>query len=94
MGDAGDGVRPRAGPGVLAERQARRDIARRHAKLAQAFLGKAVARLQGLDPRELTPGELLRYFQVAAEIERRAAGEDRQAWALRSVLRAGRRGAE
>ncbi|WP_406172111.1 hypothetical protein [Streptomyces sp. NBC_00996] len=58
------------------QQQARRDIARRHAKLAQAFLGKAVARLQGLDPRELSPGELLRYFQVAAEIERRAAGEE------------------
>ncbi|MFE0190699.1 hypothetical protein [Streptomyces sp. NPDC058989] len=61
----------------LAEQaQARRDIARRHAKLAQAFLGKAVARLQGLDPRELSPSELLRYFQVAAEIERRAVGEE------------------
>nr|WSZ96857.1 hypothetical protein OH820_15360 [Streptomyces sp. NBC_00857] len=58
------------------QQQARRDIARRHAKLAQAFLGKAVARLQALDPRELSPAELLRYFQVAAEIERRAAGEE------------------
>ncbi|MGP8301970.1 hypothetical protein ACTPOK_29435 [Streptomyces inhibens] len=58
------------------QQQARRDVARRHAKLAQAFLGKAVARLQGLDPRELSPSELLRYFQVAAEIERRAAGEE------------------
>jgi hypothetical protein len=58
------------------QQQARRDIARRHAKLAQAFLGKAVARLQGLDPRELSPSDLLRYFQVAAEIERRAAGEE------------------
>ncbi|MEU7640901.1 hypothetical protein AB0C11_33370 [Streptomyces sp. NPDC039016] len=61
---------------VAEQQQARRDIARRHAKLAQAFLGKAVARLQALDPRELTPGELLRYFQVSAEIERRAAGEE------------------
>ncbi|MER6086811.1 hypothetical protein [Streptomyces bluensis] len=60
----------------LAEQhQARRDIARRHAKLAQAFLGKAVARLQGLDPRELSPSDLLRYFQVAADIERRAVGD-------------------
>lgn len=60
----------------LAEQhQARRDIARRHARLAQAFLGKAVARLQTLDPRELSPGELLRFFQVASEIERRAVGE-------------------
>ncbi|MFF2650463.1 hypothetical protein [Streptomyces sp. NPDC058045] len=60
----------------LAEQaQARREIARRHAKLAQAVQGKAVARLQTLDPRELSPSELLRYFQVAAEIERRAVGE-------------------
>lgn len=60
----------------LAEQaQARREIARRHAKLAQAVQSKAVARLQTLDPRELTPSELLRYIQVAAEIERRAVGE-------------------
>jgi len=58
------------------QQQARRDIARRHARLAQAFLGKAVARLQGLDPRELSPGDLLRFFQVAADIERRAAGDE------------------
>lgn len=58
------------------QRQARRDIARRHAKLAQAFLGKAVARLQGLDPRELSLSELLRYFQVAAAIGRRSVGEE------------------
>ncbi|WP_431770907.1 hypothetical protein [Streptomyces cucumeris] len=60
----------------LAEQaQARREIARRHAKLAQAVQSKAVARLQTLDPRELSPSDLLRYFQVAAEIERRAVGE-------------------
>ncbi|MEV0278918.1 hypothetical protein AB0I22_21385 [Streptomyces sp. NPDC050610] len=60
----------------LAEQaQARRDIARRHAKLAQAVQSKAVARLQVLDPRELSPSELLRYLQVATEIERRAVGE-------------------
>ncbi|MFJ2247500.1 hypothetical protein [Streptomyces sp. NPDC087862] len=60
----------------LAEQaQARREIARRHAKLAQAVQSKAVARLQALDPRELSPSELLRYIQVAAEIERRAGGE-------------------
>lgn len=60
----------------LAEQaQARKEIARRHAKLAQAVQSKAVARLQALDPRELSPGELLRYIQVATEIERRAVGE-------------------
>ncbi|MEU6904412.1 hypothetical protein ABZ935_03495 [Streptomyces coeruleorubidus] len=60
----------------LAEQaQARRDITRRHAKLAQAVQSKAVARLQTLDPQELSPSELLRYVQVAAEIERRSVGE-------------------
>lgn len=60
----------------LAEQaQGRREIARRHAKLAQAVQGKAVARLQTLDPRELSPSDLLRYVQVAVEIERRAVGE-------------------
>ncbi|MGD6751972.1 hypothetical protein [Streptomyces sp. BH105] len=60
----------------LAEQaHARREIARRHAKLAQAVQSKAVARLQTLDPRELSPSELLRYVQVATEIERRAVGE-------------------
>ncbi|MGW1056024.1 hypothetical protein [Streptomyces sp. NPDC002521] len=58
-----------------AQAQAQREIARRHAKLAQAVQSKAVARLQPLDPRELSPSELLRYIQVAAEIERRAVGE-------------------
>ncbi|MFE2289867.1 hypothetical protein [Streptomyces sp. NPDC059452] len=60
----------------LAEQaQARREISRRHAKLAQAAQSKAVARLQTLDPRELSPSDLLRYIQVATEIERRAVGE-------------------
>ncbi|MDH6126741.1 hypothetical protein [Kitasatospora sp. GP82] len=58
------------------QRQARRDLARRHARLAQAFLSKAVARLQTLDPRELSPGDLLRCFQVATDIERRAVGDE------------------
>ncbi|MER8002128.1 hypothetical protein [Streptomyces sp. NPDC095613] len=60
---------------VAEQQQVRRDIARRHVRLAQAFLGKAVARLQVLDPRELSPADLLRYLQVATEIERRAVGD-------------------
>ncbi|NUR01255.1 MAG: hypothetical protein HOY79_33415 [Streptomyces sp.] len=67
----------------LAEQvQARREIACRHAKLAPAVQSKAVARLQTLDPRELSPSELLRYTQVAAEIERRAVGEATAAGAV------------
>lgn len=60
---------------LVEQAQARREIARRHAKLAQAVQGKAVSRLQSLDPRELSPAEVLRYLQVAAEIERKAVGE-------------------
>lgn len=54
------------------QHKARRDTARRHAKVAQALLGKAVARLQSLDPRELTADQLLRYVTAAADLERRA----------------------
>ncbi|MFE0640118.1 hypothetical protein [Streptomyces sp. NPDC058877] len=61
----------------LAEQaDARRAAARRHVKISQAFLGKVVARLQSLDPRELSPDQLLRYFQVAAEIERKVLSPD------------------
>ncbi|MET8983172.1 hypothetical protein ABZX85_47130 [Streptomyces sp. NPDC004539] len=60
---------------VAEQAQARRDVTRRHARLAQAVQNKAVARLRGLDPRELTPSEFLRYLQVATEIERKAVCE-------------------
>ncbi len=57
------------------QRQARKEAARRHAKLAQALQSKALARMQQLDPRELSPDQLLRYIAVATDIERRAVGE-------------------
>ncbi|MFB7424711.1 hypothetical protein ACFC0K_15710 [Streptomyces hydrogenans] len=61
----------------LAEQaDARRAAARRHVKISQAFLGKVVARLQSLDPRELSPDQLLRYFQVAADMERKVLAPD------------------
>ncbi|OLZ74683.1 hypothetical protein AV521_03555 [Streptomyces sp. IMTB 2501] len=43
--------------------------------MAQAVQSKAVARPQAPDSSELSPSEPLRYIHLAAEIERRVAGE-------------------
>jgi hypothetical protein len=53
----------------------RREMALRHAKIAGAMQGKLVERLQKVDPAELSVGELARWLQVAADVERRALGE-------------------
>ncbi|GGU50408.1 hypothetical protein [Streptomyces lavendofoliae] len=50
----------------------RRDMARRHARIAVAVQAKVVARLQALDPQELSPHELMRWLNTAVSIERHA----------------------
>lgn len=47
----------------------------RHANLAKAMSGKVAARLARLEPSELSPGELGRWMQVIAMVERLARGE-------------------
>ncbi len=55
-------------------RTAAREAGRRHAELAARFLDKITARLKALDPADLSPRDLARWFAVAAEVERRALG--------------------
>ena len=50
------------------------EIRVRHMQIAQAMQTKAIKRLQGLDPNEMTVGEIRLYLKDAAEIERKAAG--------------------
>ena len=47
----------------------------RHAREARALQAKAVERLRGLQPEELGPADVLRYFAEAAKLERLALGE-------------------
>lgn len=53
----------------------RRAMARRHARIAGAVLGKVVEKLQTLNPEKLTAGQLAQLFDVATRVERQALGE-------------------
>ncbi|MFU8849402.1 hypothetical protein ACNAW0_00180 [Micromonospora sp. SL1-18] len=52
----------------------RRDMARRHARVASALQAKLVARLQTLDASKLTPGDVARWLEVSTRVERLALG--------------------
>ncbi|WP_349876149.1 hypothetical protein ABIH81_18585 [Micromonospora sp. HUAS YX12] len=52
----------------------RRDMARRHARIASALQGKLVTRLQNLDASKLTPGDIARWLEVSTRVERLALG--------------------
>ncbi|SCG15488.1 hypothetical protein GA0070610_1721 [Micromonospora echinofusca] len=52
----------------------RRDMARRHARIASALQGKIVTRLQNLDASKLSPGDIARWLEVATRVERLALG--------------------
>lgn len=48
--------------------------ARKHAKTANMILDRACARLESLDPEDLSPKDLLQYIDTAIKIEREALG--------------------
>jgi len=52
-----------------------KEMGERQARIAMAFQEKIIERLQSIDPAELTPTELARWFDVAAKIERLNRGE-------------------
>ncbi|MFI7283424.1 hypothetical protein ACIBOV_24495 [Micromonospora chersina] len=52
----------------------RRDMARRHARVASALQAKLVARLQTLDASKLTAGDIARWLEVSTRVERLALG--------------------
>lgn len=51
------------------------EMADRQARLAIAFQQRVAQRLQELDPSELSPSDLAKWFDVAAKIERLNRGE-------------------
>lgn len=60
---------------LRAQARAREEMAERHAKLAAAFLGKLVARLQSMSPDDLSPRDMAYWLDVASKVERMARGE-------------------
>ena len=53
----------------------RRDMARRHARLASALQAKVVERIRTLEAHELTPASLGQLLDLSARLERGAWGE-------------------
>jgi hypothetical protein len=60
--------------GRLTDLQAIKEMRTRHIDEARALQSKAIARLKTLQPEDLKPGELLRYFIEASKLERLAMG--------------------
>lgn len=53
-------------------RQERKEIARRHLRLANVVQGKVVERLQTIDVKTLKPADLIRWLEVTAKIQKDA----------------------
>jgi hypothetical protein len=51
------------------------EMADRHAKLAMAFQQRIAQRLQEIDPDELSPGDMIKWLDVATKLERLSRGE-------------------
>jgi hypothetical protein len=59
----------------LQQQQSRKEMSDRHVKVARAFMGKVVKRLNDLKPEELSPKDLSTWLETAAKVERLALGE-------------------
>lgn len=57
--------------------EAIRAMSRRHAAIARLAIARVAEALQNVDPQALTPGELIRWLDVAARVEREALGVPR-----------------
>jgi hypothetical protein len=60
---------------LVARNEAITQMAERHAKIAVAVQQKLVSRLQEIEPSELSPSDLIRWFSAAVKIERLSRGE-------------------
>lgn len=52
-----------------------RKMRKRHADIALTVMGKALTQLQELKPKDLYPGTILKYIELASKLEARARGE-------------------
>lgn len=52
-----------------------RSMDRRHISIAQLFQQKVLDRIRDIDPEELTPNQLISWYEVAVRIERTARGK-------------------
>jgi hypothetical protein len=62
------------------------DMNDRHAKQARLFQSKALQRLNMLQIDELSPSDLIKFFEVAAKVERLAMGEPTENQNIKGTL--------
>ena len=55
--------------------EAIQDMERRHGQMARLFQQKVLDRLRTIDVEDLTPAQLIQWFEVAVRVERQAAGK-------------------
>lgn len=60
---------------LLQQEKNRREMTKRHANASMLFQQKVVDRLRKLKAEELTPAELIRWFETSVKIERLSRGE-------------------
>jgi hypothetical protein len=60
---------------LLQQEKERKEMVKRHAKQAMMFQQKVLERIRSLNPNELTPSELIRWFETSVKIERLSRGE-------------------
>lgn len=53
----------------------RKEMAKRHANEAMMFQQKLIERMQTLNPNELSPSDMARWFEIAVKVERLSRGE-------------------
>lgn len=60
---------------LIQQEKDRINMSKRHANFATGFQQKVMERLQTLKPEELSPSEMIRWFDIAVKIERLSRGE-------------------
>lgn len=60
---------------ILENIKKRRDMVSRHAKTSMMFQQKIIQRMNSLQAHELSPGDLVRWLEIAVKIERLSLGE-------------------
>ena len=60
---------------ILENEKLRREMVKRHASASTMFQSKVVSRLNTFDPNELSPNDLIKWFEVSVKIERLSRGE-------------------
>lgn len=58
----------------LEAKKAAKDMNDTHAKIARALMGKAIDRLNSVNPADLSPGQLVKWLVEASKLERLARG--------------------